>query len=105
MDPNGLVVGQAYFMVTYPGAGLTTPVVISYKYLGTEKIESPTNGNETWYAFQYLPAFWYEDEPPEGETTIYTEQQLAKLSDINGLIDELSRVRQRLQTFGATRNE
>ena len=105
MEANGLVIGQAYFMVTYPGVSLTTPVVISYKYLGPMEIESPSNGTEIWHAFEYLPAFRYDDEPPEDETTLYSEQQLAKLSDISGLIEELSCVRQRLQALVAKRDE
>lgn len=110
-----LIVGQSCFMVTYPDTSMCTPIVVTYKYLGQdpELVEEDEVGPH--YYFRYLPAFQSEDDKDDenaaqwaevfpdsfsgwGESapTVFSQEKLSGLETLDGLIEELMRVRQRL---------
>jgi len=83
-------------MVTYPDASLSSPIVITYKYLGKDIHGAPENIAESGYYFQYLPAFRYDDDDHSIDApTLFAESQLKGISDIDGLLSELAQVRER----------
>jgi hypothetical protein len=112
---DDLVVGNTYFMVTYPDPGMSAPIVITYRYLGRdpEGVEEDEPGPH--YYFRYLPAFQYEaDEEalrstsawsevfPQGfsgwgesSPTSFSQEKLAGFESLDGLIAELMKVRTR----------
>ena len=115
---NDLVVGDTYFMVTYPDSAMCTPIVITYTYLGKnpEDIEEDDPGPR--YYFRYLPAFqseWDHDYDEDADAydwtdvfpdlfsgwgervpTSFSEEKLEGFNTVDGLIEELIRVRDRL---------
>lgn len=103
MKSEDLRLGTVYFMVTYRDANLTSPIVISFRYLGPVEVDGSDEGQVSGHHFEYLPAYHYEDDAPEPEATFFSEEQVTKLSDIDGLIAELHRVRQRLDATRDTR--
>jgi hypothetical protein len=71
---DDLVVGNTYFMVTYPDPGMSAPIVITYRYLGRdpEGVEEDEPGPHCY--FRYLPAFQYEaDEEALRSTSAWSE--------------------------------
>jgi len=91
---NELVVGRAYFMVTYKDPGMGRPIVISYQYLGKDINGEPLDPPESGYYFKFLAPFHYcesEAEPDPCDTRHwFNEAQLSGLCDLSGLIEELS---------------
>jgi hypothetical protein len=119
-----LVVGLTYFTVTYPDPTFTTPIVLSYKYLGRDIYpvdpEDPgasVTARESEFFFRFLPPFKYEDVMAEesdqfgtpwrtlhpelfsghGDAipTSFTKDQLRGLLTIDGLVAELTEVKAR----------
>ena len=103
-----LEIGATYFMVTYPDE--VSPVVISYRYLGTD-LAGIAEDPQQFY-FRYLPAFqeegdeeldqpWREMHPSlfqgwgEGFPTSFPQPKVDELCDLEGLISELSSIRDR----------
>ena len=110
-----LIVGESYFMVTYPDPSMSAPIVITYTYLGKdpEGIEEDEPGPQ--YYFRYLPAFQSEiDEVHENASendgwmdvfpnlfsgwgervpTSFSQEKLRGFNTLEGLIEELTRVR------------
>ena len=110
MKGEELVIGATYFMVTYPDPSLLTPVVISYRYLGKD-LGDPEEESPQYY-FRYLPAFQEEGAEPElgwraafpelfrgwgaDVPTSFAESKLEGFVTIDGLLSELSELRDRL---------
>jgi len=91
VKPESLIVGHAYFRVTYPEATLTKPIVGSYSYVGTEKLSEP---DEVGYLFKFMPPY----APPEtGALIAFSRGQLDDLNNIEGLISELAEVKIRIK--------
>lgn len=113
MRPDDLVVGESYFMVTYPEPDLAIPIVITYRYLGANLGSEGEPGGGTQYYFRYLPAFqleedlaasgWREMFPDlfagwgESAPTSFDREKLAGFCTLDGLVAELSSIRDRLQ--------
>jgi hypothetical protein len=110
MRREELVVGETYFMVTYADGEMVAPIVITYRYLGTDLGEVAEDSSQ--YHFRYLPAFqvegeshpdaaWREMFPAlftgwgENMPTSFEESKLSGLLTIDGLISELSACRDR----------
>ena len=75
MNPRDLVVGMVYFMVTYPDASLTSPVVLTYRYLGKNLVQTHERDAEEYY-FRFLPPFSANDPPATGSgvgRTVYPD--------------------------------
>ncbi len=56
MTEQELVVGETYFMVTYPDPSMRTPIIITYKYLG-KNLGGSEGEDPAPYYFRCLPAF------------------------------------------------
>jgi len=96
--PSDLIPTGTYFMVTYPEASLTVPIVITCEYLGKDIHGPPKAGEESGYYFRYLPAFRYEvDGELDDAPVFFPEAKLAGIHDLAGLIRELNEVRERTQ--------
>jgi hypothetical protein len=101
---DSLVVGRVYFMVTYKDAGHGRPIIISYQYLGKDINGEPVGPPESGYHFKFLAPFNYcelETEPDPCNTRHwFSEEQLSGLSDLDGLVEELSGLREQWQQCG-----
>jgi hypothetical protein len=112
---SDLIVGNTYFMVTYPDSGMFAPVVITYKYLGQDPDGVEEDDPGPHFYFRYLPAFEYESDEdgenssgwaevfPDGFSgwgdsapTSFSEEKLSRFESLDGLIEELIRVHTRL---------
>src|SRR5215469_15098122 len=67
MSRQDLVVGNAYFMVTYPDTSMRVPIIITYIYLGTNPEHVDEDEPGPHHYFRYLPAFMNECEEEDGE--------------------------------------
>ena len=90
-----LVVGQAYFMATYPDRELRKPIIITYEYLGKDIHGTPVNPADSGYHFKFLPPFHYCEPgttPDPCETLHwFSAEQVSSLLDINELVLELKK--------------
>jgi len=96
-----------------------TPVVITYKYLGQDPDGVGEEEPGPHFYFRYLPAFEYEsDEDEENSSgwaevfpdgfsgsgdsapTSFTEEKLSGFESLDGLIEELIRARNRFAQRG-----
>ena len=69
---NELVVGDTYFMVTYSDSAMSTPIVITYTYLGKDPDDIERDEPGTQYYFRYLPSFQSEtDEDGVADASAY----------------------------------
>jgi len=115
VEPNQLVVGGAYFMVTYPDPAMATPIIITYRYLGRDPAGVQHDQPGSHYYFRYLPAFqptadgndddqalgagWEEVFPGafsgwgESVPSSFPEDKLRGLNTLDGLIEELTAIR------------
>ena len=113
---NDLVVGDNYFMVTYPDTPMCTPIVLTYTYLGQDPDGVQEDEPGSHFYFRHLPAFHYENDQDDaqhasdwaqvfpdtfsgwGESvpTSFSEDKLCGIETIDGLIEELMRARSRL---------
>jgi len=112
---DDLIVGGTYFIVMYPDSLMCTPIVITYRYLGqAEGLEEDEPGPH--YYFRYLPAFQSESDEDDaknvsawadvfpdgfsgwGESapTSFSQDKLSGFESLDGLIEELVRVRSKL---------
>ena len=86
MRDENLIIGNVYFMVTYPDVSLSKPIIITYEYIGKNRLDEPAENIGYVYLFKYLPAFRYENHEeclrPDEVPTMFTEAQLEKLGDI-----------------------
>ncbi len=117
MSPLELKPGATYFMVTYPGPTMDVPVVISYTFLGIAPPSLQEDEPGPHYYFRHLPAFSYVEEAEErteednwaevfpktwfawGERfpTSFSEEKVKGFLTLDGLINELGKVRKGLQ--------
>ncbi len=111
MTEQELVVGETYFMVTYPDPSMRTPIIITYKYLG-KNLGGSEGEDPAPYYFRCLPAFQPEatsggadrsEKFPElfyvrGEDapTAFQADKLEGFCTIEGLVAELATLRDRL---------
>ena len=115
MLPSELVVGDTYFMVTYPYPSLLVPIVITYKYLGKDLLRDHDDSSNSVYNFRYLPAFEYESQDDQDDQddfwsrnfpalfsgwgemypTAFSEDKIAGFTNLDGLIEELKIIRSR----------
>jgi hypothetical protein len=117
VEPGQLVVGESYFMVTYPDPSMATPIVITYRYLGKDPEGVAQDEPGSHYYFRCLPPFQPAQEDDEelrslaagwdeafpGAFTGWGEHfpssfpaaKLAGLNTLDGLIQELTTIRGR----------
>ena len=57
MNPEDLIVGEAYFLIRYERTDSPIPVLISYEYVGTQEFLDEDARYCCKYVFNYLPAF------------------------------------------------
>ncbi len=95
MKPNELIKGHYYFQITYPERTLTQPVIGSYEFIETEKLESddPDREWEVYYIFDHHPTYRYELE--EENKIAFTFEQVGHLCSIEALQQELREIIQR----------
>ena len=116
MKAEDLRIGELYFGVGYEGPGFMRPIIITYEYLGHDihgEPEDPADGDQ--YYFRYLPAFRPEEEiegvalPIESrfEAIAHTfkSEHLAGLCNLNGLVEELTNLRARLDEVTGANTE
>jgi hypothetical protein len=65
IEPGQLVVGETYFMLTCPDASLTTPIIITYRFLGKNPEGVEQNQPGSHYYFRCLPPFLSGHEEDE----------------------------------------
>jgi hypothetical protein len=119
---DDLIVGSTYFMVTYPDSLMSTPIVITYRYLGQNPAGLEEDEPGPHYYFRYLPAFQSESDEDDakdvsawsevfpdgfsgwGETapTSFSQEKLSGFESLDGLVEELIRVRSRLAERDST---
>jgi len=113
MTEQELVVGETYFMVTYPDSSMRTPIIITYEYLGKNLLDSEDE-NPAPYYFRCLPAFlpestsagadWSEKFPElfrdwgEDVPTAFQADKLEGFCTIEGLVADLAKLRDRLRS-------
>jgi hypothetical protein len=116
VEPSELIVGDTYFMVTYPDATMETPVILTYRFLGKDPDGIQDEEPGPHYYFRYLPAFRYDDDEAErrqidsgwevafpgafggwGESvpTSFSEEKVQSLNTLDSLIQELIAIRAR----------
>ena len=100
MEIGNLTIGRMYFQVTYTEHSLTKPVIISYEYICEETRLTADGNQESGFLFKYHPPFKYDDEELsklDGMPVFFNKKQTAKLNDILELIDELSKIANRIE--------
>ena len=87
-----------YFMVTYPDAALTKPIIASYEYVGTEELTNEGGNLTTQYLFKYMPVFRSTETVDLADGYIcYPAERLQDMNDIDGLLRELTEVSHKLK--------
>ena len=108
MKAEDLRIGELYFGIGYEDPRLMRPVIITYEYLGQDVHGAPEDPDDSdQYYFKYLPAFRPEEEiegvalPIESRfeeiAHAFKEEHLAGLCNLDGLVEELTNLRQRME--------
>ena len=101
MIASELIVGQSYFEARYADSSQTTPIILTYEFLGTGTLEDT---EDLVFMFKYLPALTYPDDEERSEADampiLLSEQQLEMLS-IDELVQELMLVAERASRSAA----
>jgi hypothetical protein len=116
MKAEDLRIGELYFGVGYDDPGYMRPLIITYEYLGHDihgEPEDPADADQ--YYFRYLPAFRPEEEidgvalPIESRfeaiAHAFKEEHLAGLCNLDGLIEELTNLRKRIEEAAGPNTE
>lgn len=97
LDWSSLAIGETYFLMGYHDSHRLYPYVETLVYIGVE-VQEPTDGK--LHIFEYAEAHLsradiskYEEE----NTIQFSDSAPSCIGDLNGLIDELTYLQQRLK--------